>query len=88
MAKRIEFGNFLIIEATARELYVACGGPGICDWCGTPSAHGYYIAVLNQWFCDKCYNEWKERATYYPEDVDVETRNYNFYAPRFGLKCV
>lgn len=33
------------------------GGFGICDWCGNTSTEGYYIAVLNQWYCPKCYNE-------------------------------
>lgn len=32
MAKKIEFKKFLIIECTAREMYVACGSPGICDF--------------------------------------------------------
>lgn len=87
MAKRIEFGKFLIIECTAAELYAACGGPGICDYCGTPAAVGYYIAVLNQWYCPKCFNRWKSYAHYYPEDADVERRNFEFYAQRFGLIC-
>lgn len=87
MAKQIEFGKFLIIECTAAELYVACGGPGICDYCGSPSAIGYYIAVLNQWFCPKCFEKWKGHARYYPEDACVERRNFEFYAPRFGFKC-
>ena len=55
MAKKIEFKKFLIIECTAREMYVACGSPGICDFCGEPSAGGYYIAVLNHWYCPKCF---------------------------------
>ena len=87
MAKQIEFGKFLIIECTARELYVACGGLGICDSCGTPSGKGYYIAVLNQWFCPSCYEEWKSTAHYYPEDADIERKNFDFYAPLFGVKC-
>lgn len=85
MAKQIEFGKFLIIECTASELYVACGSPGICDYCGKVSGSGYYIAVLNQWFCSKCYEEWKTIAQYYPEDAPYEQRNFDFYAPRLGL---
>lgn len=52
------------------------GGFGICDWCGNTSTEGYYIAVLNQWYCPKCYNEWYLRATYYPEDAVIENRNF------------
>ncbi len=87
MAKQIEFGKFLIIECTARELYVACGGPGICDNCATPSGNGYYIAVLNRWLCPKCYEEWKSTAHYYPEDADIERKNFDFYASLLGIKC-
>lgn len=46
---------------------------------------GYYIAVLNQWFCPKCYQAWYHRATYYPEDAKVENRNFEFYKNIFGL---
>ncbi len=53
------------------------GGLGICDYCNTASTEGYYIAVLNMWYCPKCYNEWYLRAKYYKEDADVENRNFN-----------
>lgn len=47
--------------------------------------YSYYIAVLNQWFCPKCYQAWYHRATYYPEDAKVENRNFEFYKNIFGL---
>ncbi len=90
MAKQIEFGKFLIIECTVVELYVACGGAGICDNCANTPGRGYYIAVLNRWFCPKCFEEWKERAVWYPEDAPIERKNFEFYAPRLGVnvsKC-
>lgn len=52
------------------------GGFGICDFCNSASTTGYYIAVLNQWYCPKCYQEWYNRATYYQEDAAVENRNF------------
>ena len=91
MARRIEVTGkpFLLIECTAGELMDAVGSDiCICDWCGTvykPSDEGVYIAVLNQWYCKECYEEWIMRAEYYLDDVDVEYKNFNFYAPRFGL---
>lgn len=85
MAKKIEFDRFLIIECTAREMYIACGGVGICDSCGDPSANGYYIAVHNRWVCPHCFDEWKEYAHWYPEDAEIERKNYEFYAPRLGI---
>lgn len=91
MAKQISRGKFFLIECTAGELMNAVGSDiCICDWCGTPflpSEKGCYIAVLNQWYCQKCFEEWVERATWYPEDVDYERKNFDFYAPRFGIKC-
>lgn len=91
MAKQINAGKFLVIECTAGELMDTVGsGICICDWCGRPylpDDKGCYIAVLNQWYCKKCYEEWFERAEWYPEDASVERRNFNFYAPRLGIKC-
>lgn len=91
MARIIEVKDkpFLLIECTAGELMQAVGSDiVICDWCAKPflpSDDGVYIAVLNQWYCKDCYNEWIERAEYYPSDADVERKNFEFYAPRFGL---
>lgn len=53
MARRIEFGKFLIIECTAKELREVTGQPIVmCDFCADVAlAHnykGFYIAVLNQ----------------------------------------
>lgn len=91
MAKQIEAGKFLVIECTAGELMNAVGSDiCICDCCGRPclsSDKGCYIAVLNQWYCQECYKDWIERAAWYPEDADIEQKNFDFYAPRFGLKC-
>lgn len=91
MAKQIEAGKFLVIECAAGELMDAVGSSVcICGRCGRPclpSDKGYFIAVLNQWFCEQCYQEWQERAIRYVEDADVERKNFNFYAPRLGVKC-
>ena len=85
MARKVDCGQFLVIEATRAEMHRACGSPGICDYCGKPSENGYYIAVLNQWFCPKCYEEWKKDARYYPEDRPVEERNYQYYSKLLGV---
>lgn len=86
MAKRTEFKKFLIIEADTTEMVDNCGSMGICDYCGKPHlGTGYYIAVLNQWYCPKCFEEWKARAKYYPEDAEVENRNFRYYGKLLGL---
>lgn len=94
MAKQIEFDKFLIIECTARELSDGVGSYVIvCDSCGAsalPSDKGYYIAVLNRWYCEECYKDWCEHAVWYADDVDIERRNFLFYGFRLGInvsKC-
>ena len=91
MAKRIEFNKFLIIRCTAQELADAVGSAVIvCDFCGMPQTgneRGYYIAVLNQWYCEDCDVDWTTRAEWYPEDADIERKNFEFYAPQLGVKC-
>lgn len=91
MAKQITFDRFLVIRCTAAEIMNAVGTSGCwCDDCGRlqyPSSKGYYIAVLNMWFCEKCFLAWTSRAVWYAEDADVERKNFEFYAPRLGVKC-
>lgn len=91
MAKQISYGKFLLIECTAGELMNAVGSDlCICDWCGKPflpSDKGVYIAVLNHWYCWNCFLEWYANAEWYPEDAGYERRNFEFYAPRLGVKC-
>ena len=70
---------------SAAELSAKAGGYGICDYCNTPAEKGYYIAVLNQWYCPKCYDEFCKRAKYYQEDTGTEKRNYELYSKLFGV---
>lgn len=68
--------GFRIIEATLLEANKAFGGLGICDCCNTATLTGYYIAVLNSWYCPECYNRWVRGAKRYAEDIDTEKRNF------------
>ena len=45
--------RFKVIELSRNEL-AKIGGIGICDRCNGTSNTGYYVAVLNCWFCPKC----------------------------------
>ena len=36
----------------------------------------YYVAVLNQVMCKKCFEGWHRSAKFYPEDVPFEKRNF------------
>lgn len=80
--------GFKVIQVSRNELMDKLGqygAMGICDRCNGTASTGYYIAVLNQWFCPHCYQEWYHRATYYPEDTKVENKNFEFYKNIFGL---
>lgn len=85
MAKKVECGKFLVIEVS-RDECLGWGGAGFCDSCNATAEHGYYIAVLNTWFCPKCYEEWKKRAKWYQDDVSVERSNYAVYANILGIE--
>ena len=45
----------------------------------------YYVAVLNDVMDEKCYNEWLSHAKYYPDDVFIENRNFNYCRQQLGL---
>lgn len=77
--KVIQIGRDDLVRTLA-----AFGSSGICDRCCKSPNTGYYIAVLNMWFCPECYNKWIANATRYDEDKEVEERNFNFYKSLFG----
>ena len=48
--------GFKVIQISRKELVEELGqygAIGICDYCNETASTGYYIAVLNQWFCPK-----------------------------------
>lgn len=67
--------GFKVLKVAACEL-TKIGGMGICDACGKAKMEGYYIAVLNQWYCPECYKRWYAGAKNYPEDRPIEDRHY------------
>lgn len=79
--KVIEISRSEILDKMAKH-----GSVGICDDCGTPhSKDGFYIAVLNRWYCPKCYNEWLARAKWYHEDEHYETSHFELYRKVFNV---
>lgn len=70
--------GFLIIPFTNREIREISNIPmAVCDSCSKHNVElGYYIPVLNQWFCKECYDDWHNRATFYQEDRKFEERNF------------
>lgn len=90
MAKKVENEKgFLVLEISRSEMIGKLGrygSIGICDSCGMPANKGYYIAVLNQWFCEDCFKEWYERATRYKEDEFYEKEKFDFYCKLFRVE--
>lgn len=76
--------GFKVIECSLIEI-ANLGGLGICDFCNKASFDGYYIAVLNCWYCPECYQDWIKRAQRYPEDAHVEQRNFERYSAYLGV---
>lgn len=85
MALVVNFGRFKVIEVSALEMSEAVGSLGICDYCNKRSRNGYYIAVLNKWYCPKCWEEFKKRAVWHPEDAMIEDRNFTCYGLALGI---
>lgn len=80
--------GFKVIEATRSEMMCALseyGCAGICDFCGEPKEKGYYIAVLNSWYCTDCFYRWYLKASNYPEDAEIENRNFALYRQILGV---
>jgi hypothetical protein len=86
MAKVIENQKgFKVIELSLTEVNKAFGGLGICDCCNNASFKHNYIAVLNQCYCPECYTDFNERAIYYPEDSNVEDKNFEYAKKKLKL---
>lgn len=78
--KKMHTKSGLIAYKTTTEEIQRIGGIGICDECGKASFEGgYLIPVLNHWQCPDCFDEWQQRAKYYPEDEPIEARNASYY---------
>lgn len=82
--------GFKVIETTRAEM-VGIFGFAVCDYCnsgmfGNPNEiKGYLICVLNQWYCPACYEGWKKRAVNYPDDREIEERNFKTYSEIFNV---
>jgi hypothetical protein len=79
MAKIVKNAKgFKVIQIKAVELMeIIPQSIGMCDYCGQASLDGYYIAVLNAYYCPACYNNWCKRAEYYEEDRPYEEKSFN-----------
>lgn len=79
-----------IYETDAKTMIDTFDGLGLCDSCCLYSPKGYYIPVLNSYYCPKCYADWLTRAKKYDEDMPYErckVENFDFMLKVLGIKC-
>lgn len=74
--------GYIVYETSLTECVRITDGYGICDMCAKPSFKLYLIPVLNSAYCEKCFNDWNERAIYYKEDLDFESSYVKFFEKR------
>jgi len=68
-----------IIKVGLFEMKVIIQGFGICDYCNKSMEEGNLILVLNQIYCDSCYNRFDNDSRYYAEDVSYENKVFEYY---------
>ncbi len=83
--------GYIVYETTPKECIEITNGFGICDMCAKTDKVIYLVPVLNHAFCQKCYNDWNQRAVFYKEDLwfeklYVDTWEHN--ALRKGINIV
>ena len=84
--------KFKVIELDFEEM-ASIGFGWICDRCGKEhKGTGYYVAVLNRWFCPPCYEAWYKNAINYAEsnpnspDAQVERKNFMYVCNLLGAR--
>ena len=85
MAKIIDNKKGLKIIQMSKDELIPIGGYGICDFCGITPENGYYIAVLNQWVCKDCYEQWECRTIPCKKDGEIEQRRFIHIKKLLGL---
>ena len=74
--------RILVIEMTWREYVAAQDCWGWCDLCGTNDFSdnggiGYYIPMIDQWYCKSCWDKYYATATHYKVDMEKERQKFN-----------
>ena len=68
--------GFRVIEICDFEMVSALSSLTLCDSCINSVENGFYIAAMNVWYCEGCYQEWLRSAIRYDEDKNIEERNF------------
>lgn len=59
--------------------YVGCTGKwSLCDLCGEAVSEedGYYIALIDSWYCKTCLEAYLKGAKRYKSDMEKEQKNF------------
>ena len=90
MTRKFKIKQGLIVyETDAQTMIDAFDGLGLCDSCCFYSPKGYYIPVLNSYYCPKCFEDWLTRARRYESDVPYENNkieNFEFMLRVLGIR--
>ena len=80
-------GNAMIaIRCTIADC-IAWGGFGVCDDCNKVNEILYYIPEINDVYCEKCFEKYKNRSKWYVADTDIVFNNLiNYIVIWGGLK--
>lgn len=71
--------GFSYVDVTFEEC-INWGGACICDGCNKMHENLKLIFILHDTYCDKCFNEWLERAkTYSKKDIEEDLIIQNKY---------
>lgn len=70
--------GFLVLKMLRPELPYITEEDSGCDFCNRNPLEGYYIGVLNSWYCNACYEEWMNnpKTIRYEEDIWFEERRF------------
>lgn len=80
--------GFKSVKVSRKELLEKLGvygSKGICDYCISTPETGYYVAILDQWLCPKCYNEFITNNTPDPRDAWFENERFAWFKRLFKL---
>lgn len=70
--------QFKVIKMSWKECVAITDSWALCDLCGQNSSEEplYYIAVINQFYCESCFNAWFSSAKRYKSDLEKEQMNF------------
>lgn len=83
-----EAAGFKVAEVSRTELMDKLGplgAVGVCDYCMSQPQIGYYVAVLDQWLCPKCYDEFIKNNSPNPRDTWFEDERFAWFKKLFQL---